>query len=97
MEMLKNYRPATTEEAEAMSTTFTHDGIMSTTPSIHGPRVDGSKIQVFARKGEAVKAAKALGLTAGCVCPLQTRFQVGYGVFCNIGRGYLARQTPTLA
>lgn len=70
---------------------FTHDGIMSGVPSIHGPRVDGAKIRVFARKGEAVKAAKALGLPPRCVCPLQTRFQIGYGVFCNIGRGYLAR------
>lgn len=80
-----------------MGTAFTHDGIISTAPSIHGPRVDGAKIQVFARKSEAVKAAKTLGLPASCVCPLQTRFQVGYGVFCNIGRGYLVRQTPTLA
>lgn len=76
---------------------FTHDGIMNSIPSIHGPRVDGSKIQVFARKGEAVKAAKALGMPSSCVCPLQTRFMVGYGVFCNIGRGYLVRQSPTLA
>jgi hypothetical protein len=75
---------------------FTHDGIMDRTPSIYGPRVDGAKIQVYARKGEAVKAAKSIGVPSSCVCPLQTRFAVGYGVYCNIGRGYLVRQTPTL-
>lgn len=76
---------------------FTHEGIMSKVASIHGPRVDGSKIQVFARKSEAIKMAKSLGLTANCVCLLQTRFQVGFGIYCNIGRGYLVRQSPLVS
>jgi hypothetical protein len=75
---------------------FTKDGIQDAKASPNGPRVDGSKIQLFNKKAEAVAAAKKLGLPAGNVCPLQTRFQLGWGIYCNIGRGYLARQTPTL-
>jgi hypothetical protein len=76
---------------------FTHDGILDKSPSIHGPRVDGAKIQVFPRKSLAVAAARKIGLSASNVCPLQTRFQVGYGVFCNLGRGYMTRQTPLIS
>lgn len=70
---------------------FTLEGIQDRTPSIYGPRVDGSKIRLFAKKSQAVKAAMEIGLTSKNVAPIQTRFQVGYGVFCNLGRGFLAR------
>lgn len=75
--------------------TFTRDGIMQASAGFGGPRVDGSKIRVFHNKKTAVAYAKSIRFPVGGVVPVQTRFQLGYTLYCRI-RGYLARDPETL-
>lgn len=47
-------------------------------------------------KKQAVTFARTLGLTENNVVRGQTRFMVGWLIFCQVGRGYLSRQTELL-
>ena len=50
----------------------------------YGPRIDGSKVEWFASRRQAEKAAKAIGWPVGCVTPVHTRFQAGYALGTGI-------------
>jgi hypothetical protein len=81
---------------DATNAEFTKDGIMDRTPSIYGPRIDGSKIQLFSTRKAAVAAAKSYRLLTTNVRPAQTRFQIGWVVYGDFDAGYLVRQKELL-
>lgn len=75
-----------------MNKTWTLDGVMDTRYSEFGPRVDGSKIVVFPTRACAIKAANLIGANRSGIKRIQTRFQVGWGLYDGIGGGYLSKQ-----
>jgi len=65
-------------------------------PSV--PRVDGSKVRIFATRAAAVAAAKSIGWPAGCVTRVDTRFQCAWALGTGVdvdpytGGAYLSRE-----
>lgn len=55
-------------------------------PPVSHRQIDGSKIQFWALKRDAVAAAKSIGWLAKDVGQVWTRFQVGYAIRDNDGQ-----------
>ena len=63
-----------------------------------GVRVDGSKVRIFGTKKAAQEAARSLGWPVGCVCPVETRFQMAWALGMGVdldphtGLSYMSRE-----